>query len=194
MSTTFDNAAIQFLAEKENFKFALEVADRIDAVKRHLLLSFWDTLGQRINEELVDDLGAGKGWLIKSDNQMDGKFSGITLFPTNIIKPRFCFKLEREVNFYHGIVAPERNAKSSEILAIPEVSLLLNELSEKQFTHEDYWLGWRYSDKEFTNNNRIYIEIAENACDFSNRIISSFINDFYELKSHIQKINQLTST
>ena len=191
MSTTFDHAAIRFLSEKENFKFALDVASHIDAVKKYLIISLWDKLYEKISKELREDIGNVKDWNLKQDNNMDGPFPGITLAPNSITNPVYTYRIEKECNIYHGIVATKEDGLSDHLLPLPEFSCLLDNLKQMQFKRNDiHWLGWRYSDCEYSDRDALLTEIAENSDNLSDRIAFAFVDDFHKLKALILNLNR----
>ena len=50
--TTYDDAVVAFLAKGENFKFAVDISERLDAVKDKLHSDFWEALVGCLQERL----------------------------------------------------------------------------------------------------------------------------------------------
>ena len=51
---SYDKAAVEFFAQAENIEYVFEIVDRFEDVKNFLHQKFWDTLAQKLEEQIKD--------------------------------------------------------------------------------------------------------------------------------------------
>ncbi len=72
---SYDDALIEFLANKANIRLALEIADRIEEVKHKLDRTFWE----RLKHKILQKLTPSKGWRLCLHRDRTGKENRVNL-------------------------------------------------------------------------------------------------------------------
>lgn len=147
MSTDYRNTIAEYLARKENIRYAMEVASSIDAAKAILRKSFWDALQQLCREYIETE---------KRDLELRpqyGKGTPATLeelwiCPKGVQDYSLCCSWQDEGTVAFGIRYPrERYVDGKDMFAgVADVDGLLKKVSAhlpKSYARNPLWLCWR---------------------------------------------------
>ncbi len=188
----YESAMINFLAQKENVRFAFEIADSIEAVKDALQLKFWHSLEVRVKEKL----GILGEWECSLDS--DEKLLrmndcvGMILRPARrmhslYLRPRI--EQDEKAKVWYGI------GWSKEVRELPglkQIGALRDRLMEVGYDVENTYDGWWLGIKETTWNLREKkwdLRIAEGDT-LEDGIAASFVELFEDAKKLLEEINQ----
>ncbi len=151
----FDTAVLDFLSEKENLRVALEIAERIEEVKRKLDLDFWIALRDFLDSALTSSTGLN-GWVVELDKEILNNpvtnCAGISLAP-KAQKDQATYLYPRmEVESWHIFFGTKWKREIKEQISLEEVVDLRKGLENSNFKQSAWWLGWKWTDYYLRNN------------------------------------------
>jgi len=201
-STTYEDAVAAFLARGENFKFAVEISEKLNDAKNKLHRDFWEALLVRL-QEILKDYEKKNNWRWKFDQKE--KILSWDYGEDN--EPYF--KLNQELNqiqyfyayilqgvkskndgglIYYGIGYNEEETEQDE--SLKEVKALKDALSEKDgYNKWDKW-GVLYITEYFAYSNEFLSKVAESKKSIVEIIAKDFWQMFEVNQESIERANQ----
>jgi len=188
LTVTFDEAAAEFLSQKENFSHALEVARLIEQARRKIQDRLVAAVALNVEQKLPP------GWrVLRKDREDNGVYHpGFHILPKD--KDELpAFRVEHEWRFYHGIWQMSRGGEQ------PQTTESTGGSNPAENPPEGYsiesrdgmLIAWRYSSKmdgykELKQDRhdllREFIDLgAENTMKYIQNVASSVFHDFKAL-------------
>lgn len=193
MSADYQDTIANYLARKENIRYAMEVASSVDAAKTILRRSFWDAL-QQLCREYIDTQ--------KRDLELQpqpGKANSATLeelwiCPKGNQAYSLCYSWQDESNIAFGLRYPhERYVGGTDLFAgVADVDGLLKKVSAhlpKSYARNPFWLCWRQGLGSLYEASDLE-KIAEDARDFAKMSFEPFRELDEEFQEDIAAINR----
>jgi len=161
----YDEAVIEFLSQKENLRLAMEVAERLEEVRRRLELRLWRTC-----HKLLADRLAGSEWAdtwraaIDSDEELTRNEYGVGLEPRGASDdvPRVFPYLTRyhygSLNFYLRVPRPD--AKETTDVQAANLLGLEEALKQEGFRSTKKDLAWK-SIRTYDSLNSFLLDLSE---------------------------------
>ena len=130
----YETEVIDFLSQKENLPFVLDIAEKVEPVKEKLLRDFWNGLEAKFNTKLTGHALTNR-WKVKRDQDIPGNWEGISLIP--IDEPLILYthpSLEQwagSLQLFYGIHWSQENRSP---ITLSPVSRLQSSLRNDQLT------------------------------------------------------------
>ena len=151
----YDDAVIEFLSQKDNFRLAVEVSEHLEQAKARIQVGFWTACRKRLEERLKVSKWA-KTWqaTIDPDEDLGRKDAGVYLIPSDVDEDdddpsafTYCLKrwFSNKVILYPGAALgyyglwQEHRSKEVERFAAALKRHGFNESSKETMG----WLKWR---------------------------------------------------
>jgi len=193
MSADYQDTIANYLARKENIRYAMEVASSIDAAKAILRRNFWDALQQLCREYIETE---------KRDLELQPQFGKgnlatleeLWVCPKGNQAYSLCYSWQDEANVAFGLRYPrERYVDGKDLFAgVADVDGLLKKMSAhlpKSYARNPLWLCWRYGLGTLYEASDLE-KIAENASAFAEIFFEPFRKLDEEFQKDIAAINR----
>lgn len=162
----YEDAIVEFLAQKDNLELALQVSEHLEAVKRQLHSRFWSRCRDLLQERLCQ-MGAGKSWTVRPDDDKDPMVNddGIWVDPSHV---------EQAVHLTYGLVQwfsgefslylKVTTSKGDGLMGHEgaELDELRSVLADENCRKASYAIGWQYV-RKYQSHNSFLLEAAEKA-------------------------------
>jgi len=159
-NVNYNEAVAQFLSQKENLVFALEISDAIPGIKRHLLERFWDA----VKTNLQSKVDSSDDWIMESDKHIANiNNNGVYLFPKDY--PLFPFILGNDGG---KLFIGTKNVKDCDLLKAEDFFLLQKKAG---FNSSKNFGTWKFFQ---TLNNNFYIRLSSEFDDVVEETLSEF--------------------
>lgn len=157
----YEQEVIDFLSQKENLPFVLDVAEKVEPVKEKLLLDFWNGLEAKFNAKLTEQALTDR-WKVKRDHDIPSDWGGISLIPVE--EPSIIYLhpgLEQWAGSLRLFYGMHWSKENKDPITFPDVRTLKLCLRNDRFKGSDWWIGYKLTDI-YTRNKGFLIRISRN--------------------------------
>jgi uncharacterized protein (UPF0297 family) len=181
----YDNAIVEFLGDKANIRLALEIAERIEEVKKTLDRTFWERVEQKILQKLIPS----KGWRLCLHRDRTGQdidiICGLTLFPENPSK-LYLYPCIANLDLYYGIAWSQEMRRP---YPLPEATKLYDALQDKGYQADNWWIGYKTAGGGVKlKTNQMYVRIATDD-HLEEELASALVELFEHMRTMIEDVN-----
>ncbi len=182
----YENEVIEFLSKKENFGLALEVAERLDAVKAKLQKAFWHACYDKLCQTLEKDTVLAGKWKasIDKDEDLITNYHGVHLVPKDRDKDLhdgLCvvYSLVRndygKLLFYWRAALRSLDGKDNEWRQheSSDIQAFANDLKPKSYRQSTLDIGWRPI-RTWESANLFLVELVESSDDVAENGVEVF--------------------
>jgi hypothetical protein len=183
---SYDDAIVEFLADKANIRLALEIAGRIEEIKQKLDRTFWE----RLEQKMLKQLTPSKGWRLCLHRDRTGKeidiISGLALFPANPSK-LYLYPCIANLDLYYGIAWSHKVQRP---YLVQEATKFYQTLQDKGYQSDDYWIGYKTAGGGVKlKTNQMYVRIATDD-HLEEELASALVELFENMQIMIEDTNK----
>jgi hypothetical protein len=154
---SYDDAIVEFLADPTNIRIGLEIAERMEDVKKALERKFWETLERKLRENLT----LPTGWGIQLNRDRTGREieinSGLAIYPENP-PGQYLYPCIAGDELWYGFAWGAQGGRS---LLQKEVTRLRQMLQEEGYNEHSWWLAYKKVAGGLSlRTNQTYVRIA----------------------------------
>lgn len=80
MKSAYENEIMSFFTQEESFKTMLQVASHVNSVTRYVVLNFWDSLKEKLNQKYS---GSGQEWNVAYSGGFDNGVCKLWVYKSN---------------------------------------------------------------------------------------------------------------
>lgn len=194
MSVDYQDTIANYLARKENIRYAMEVASSIDAAKAILRRSFWDALRQLCREYIETEKRDIK-LQPKPKKGNPAELEELWICPKGDQDYSLCYAWQdEEASIAFGLRYPrERYVAGKDLFAgVADVDGLLKKMSAhlpESDAKDPFWLCWRHGLGSFYEASDLE-KIAEDVRTFAEMSFEPFRKLAEEFQDDIDDINR----
>jgi hypothetical protein len=156
----YESEVIDFLSQKENPAFVLEIADKVEKVKEKLHRDFWNGFEKQLQAKLTEHALTNR-WRVQRDQDILGNWGGVSLVP---LEPHLLYmhpRLEQSAGTFRLFYGMHWSTETREPLTLPAVSQLEASVKSGQFTGNSWWIGCKFTDM-YLQSNDFLVRMSKN--------------------------------
>jgi hypothetical protein len=153
MKNQHDDVFIEYLTNRDNLPYTLDILRQGDEIRSRVLGDFWHAMLKQLRESTPRNLATKPlRWeLYPSPKKMHATYAGLSCLHSaageqgqslSFSVQQYCAPSEYQIQF--GLQWDHEQSVKSKLLELPELVTLRSHLAENDFKHTRWWLGWKY--------------------------------------------------